>query len=76
MEGSWGISDVRGNQGIEVTRKVDRDLLKKSRADILDVEREGIRKEIRHSTDDGERKETRTRYKWTWQGNPESSETM
>jgi hypothetical protein len=25
-------------------------------------EREGIRKEIRHSTDDGETKETRTRY--------------
>jgi len=38
MRGSWGISEVRGNQGTEVTRKVKRDLLKKSRADILDVE--------------------------------------
>jgi hypothetical protein len=60
MGGSWGISETRGNRGIEVTRKVKRDLLKKSRADILDVE--GIRKEIRHSTDDGETKEARTRY--------------
>jgi hypothetical protein len=33
-----GISEGRGNQGIKVTRNVERDLLKKSRADILDVE--------------------------------------
>jgi hypothetical protein len=33
-----GISEARGNQGIVVTRKVKRDLLKKSRADIPGVE--------------------------------------
>ena len=38
IEGSWGISEGTGNQGIKVTRNVERDLLKKSRADIVDVE--------------------------------------
>jgi len=33
-----GISDIGGNRGGEVTRKDERDLLKKPRVDILDVE--------------------------------------
>jgi len=48
--------------GREATRKGERDLLKKPRVETPGVaEGEGIRKKIRHSTDDGER-EARTRY--------------
>ena len=44
MGGTWGISEVGGNQEIKVTRKVEQDLLKRSLVDILDVEREYGRK--------------------------------